>query len=153
MKFLNFLWVIFALLDPDLDSESGSESTVWLNPDPKHFRIATAAAGGLLIPAHTKTKAGIDTLTIVPLLSTDEEWGIIGFIFGCPGREGSLGLANCSMPRKRGKLGLASCSMPSNRRDGSLWLASCSMPRKRGKLGLASCNMPQKRGKFMASQL
>jgi hypothetical protein len=28
MKFLNFLWIIFALLDPDLDFESGSESTV-----------------------------------------------------------------------------------------------------------------------------
>jgi hypothetical protein len=67
MKFLNFLWIIFALLDPDLDSESGSESTVWLNPDPKHFPIATAAAGGLLIPAYTKINASILTLIIVPL--------------------------------------------------------------------------------------
>jgi hypothetical protein len=73
MKFLNFLWVIFALLDPDPDSESGSEYIAWMNPDPKHFPIATAATSGLLIPAYTKTKSDILTLTIVPLLMRNEE--------------------------------------------------------------------------------
>ncbi len=43
MKFLSFfllLWVIFALLNPDQDSESGSGSTALIetgsDPDPKH---------------------------------------------------------------------------------------------------------------------
>jgi hypothetical protein len=41
MKFLDFfllLWVLFALLDPDPDSESGSTDLIesGSNPDPKH---------------------------------------------------------------------------------------------------------------------
>jgi hypothetical protein len=36
ITFYLFLWAIFALLDPDPDCESGSESRDPLNPDPQH---------------------------------------------------------------------------------------------------------------------
>jgi hypothetical protein len=37
-----FLWVIFALLDPDLDSGYGSTDLIksWSNLDPKHYKIS-----------------------------------------------------------------------------------------------------------------
>ncbi len=42
INFFLFLWVIFVLLDPDLDPVSGSRyGLTWLNPDPIRFRIKT----------------------------------------------------------------------------------------------------------------
>ncbi len=40
MKFLNFfslLWVLFALLDPDLDPDEQSQCGPTADPDPKHW--------------------------------------------------------------------------------------------------------------------